>query len=155
MVDGTHCKLLQAQAAQRRDTLDRFTGLVVGRRGSGRDADRQPAAGQPPLTALFCGMDTDRAVPDAPVLEIDARGVFDVVCRNLLVANGGEVRGVARVVPADHYHQVERLSDELEYRVLPLLRRRADRVEGAEVLVDGGVAPAAAHALAHFGRNCE
>src|SRR6267143_208221 len=60
------------------------------------------------------------------------------------------MRGIARIVAADHDHQIERLGDQLEHGILPLLRRRADRVEGAEMLAEGLGAPAPRQALPHL-----
>src|SRR5438309_1987700 len=137
-------------AAQGRHPLDRLADLVVRRRRAGRNANLERAIRQPPLPSLFGGMRADRPIPDAAVRHIDAGRVLDVIRRDFLIANGRKVRGVARVVSADHHHQVERLGDQFEHRVLTFLRRRTDRVEGSEVFSRRGGAPAPPHAFAHF-----
>ena len=62
---------------------------------------------------------------------------------------------VARVVPADHDHEVEPLGDQLEHRVLPVLRRRANRVEAAEVVGQRRFPIASHHAAPQLGRDGE
>jgi hypothetical protein len=64
---------------------------------------------------------------------IDPARVLDVIRRHALVAQGGERDRVARVESADHDHRRERLLEQREDGVLPLLRGAADGVEGAEV----------------------
>src|SRR6266545_5369984 len=95
-------------------------------------------------------MHTHRTMADAPILHVDARRVLDVVGGDLLVADGREMGRVARVVAADHDHQIERLGDQLEHGILPFLRRRTDRVESTEMLAEGFGAPAPRHALSHL-----
>src|SRR3989442_6149967 len=89
-------------AAHGRYALDRLADLVVRSRRASRDADLERTIRQPPLAPRFGGMGAHRPIPDAAVLHIDAGRVLDVIRRDLLVANGREVRGVARVVSADH-----------------------------------------------------
>ena len=63
-----------------------------------------------------------------------------------LGADPRQVAGVAAVVAADHDHQVERvLVEQRDDGVLALLRRAADRVEGAEVRRQVGLAVAVRH----------
>src|SRR3989442_13325038 len=81
-------------AAQGGDALDGLPDLVIGGRRASRDANRQPAFRQPPLATLFGRMDAHRAMADAPILHIDARGILDMVGRDLLVADGREMRRV-------------------------------------------------------------
>ncbi len=93
---------------------------------------------------------------DGPGRGIDAARVLDVKGANAFgVDQGGQMAGVARVVPADHDHHIQGLVDQLEDRVLPFLRRRADRVEGAEMIGKGGASVAALHAFAELLRDGE
>src|SRR6185503_17972389 len=80
---------------------------------------------------------------------IDRRYRFDVVRRHVLGAQRCERDRVARVEAADHYHEIERLAQQLHYRVLTLLRGAADRVERAKV---GGswLAPRPGHGASHL-----
>src|SRR5882762_435385 len=137
-------------AAKGGDPLDGFPDFVIGGRCACRDTNRQSAFGQPPLVPLFGRMQAHRAMADAPILHIDARCILDMVRRDLLAADGREMRGVARVVAADHHHQIERLGDQLEHGILPFLRSRADRVERAEMFAESLGAPAPRHALPHL-----
>src|SRR6185437_15615139 len=86
---------------------------------------------------------------------IDARGVFDVIRRHTFVADRREVRGVARIVAADHDHQVDRVRDQLQHGVLTFLSCRTDGVEGAEVFGQGGLAVTLHHALRDLSGNRE
>ena len=82
-------------------------------------------------------------------------GVGHVERRHALVAERREGDRVARVVAADHEHHVERLEQQRVHRVLAVLRRAADRVEGAEVLGAIGVAPGPRHREPHGIRDRE
>src|SRR5438552_68301 len=144
----------QQGAARRRDALDRLTDLVVGRRGAGRHADRKRPPRQPRLATLL-DLRPHGPEADGPGRGIDAARVLDVEGGDFLLADSGQMRGVARVVAADHHHQVERAPDELEHRVLALLSGRADRVEVTEVLGEGGLAVALRHAAAQLGGDRE
>src|SRR5262245_57498830 len=100
-------------------------------------------------------MDAYGAKPDAPLIHVDAGRVLDVVRSDLFVADRGEMGRITRVVSADHDHEVERLGDQLEHGILPLLSRRADRIERAEVVGSGGIPPPPRHALPYFARDRE
>src|SRR5438270_2318139 len=78
-----------------------------------------------------------------------------MVGRDPLVADRREMGRVARVIAADHYHQIERLGDQLEHGILPFLGGRANRVEGTEMLAEGLGAPAPRHALPHLAGDRE
>src|SRR3989442_1539234 len=144
----------QRGAARRRDALDRLTDLVIGRRGPDLQANGEGPLGQPCLGKV---LDFRPSWPEAtrPSRGVDAARVLDVEGGDLLLADGGEVRGVARVVAADHHHQIGPAPDELEHRVLALLGGRADRVEVTEVLRQRGLAVALRHALAQLGGDRE
>src|SRR6267154_378800 len=105
--------LTQRGPAHRDDPLNRLADLVVRRRRPRRDADRQPAIRQPAFAPFLRGMNTDRAIADAPIVHGDTGSILDVVGRDLLMADRREVGRVARVVAADHDHQIERFRDEL------------------------------------------
>ncbi len=78
-----------------------------------------------------------RPMPDAG-RRFEAIDVGDVVRRHAIGADPGEVAGVAAVVAADHQHQIDRLGVEQgQHRVLTLLRRAADGVEGPVALRQG------------------
>src|SRR5882762_2447627 len=93
--------LTQRGPAHRDDPLNRLADLVVRRRRPRRDADRQPAIRQPAFAPLLRGMNTDRAIADAPIVHGDTGSILDVVGRDLLMADCREVGRVARVVAAD------------------------------------------------------
>src|SRR5436190_21199648 len=147
--------LAQRGPAHRNDPLNRLANLVIRGRRPRRDANRQPAIRQPAFAPLLGGMSTDRAIADAPIVYGDTGCILNVIGRDFLVADGREVGRVARVVAADHDHEIERLGDELEHGVLPLLGRRTDRVEGAEMLPEGLGTPASRHAFGDFRRDGE
>ena len=92
-----------------------------------------PSAGSQSVDRVFDVLDPGAAEVDGARLGIDAARVLDVVRRHALVAQRGEGDRVARVEAADDDHRVERLLEQLEHGVLPLLRRAADRVERAKV----------------------
>src|SRR5690349_336951 len=94
-------------------------------------------------------------IPDAVAVGIKARIILDVIGAHLLLADGREVGGVARVVSADHHHHVEWLRDELQYRVLAILRGRADGVERAEMLGHALLPVPLGHRLPQLGRDGE
>ncbi len=74
-------------------------------------------------------------MPDRTGGHVDRVAVLDVEGTNAaLPAEIREVVRVARVVAADHHHEVERRGQQLQHCVLPLLGGGADGVEGAEVL---------------------
>src|SRR5690349_9838487 len=145
---------LHGDPSRRRYALDGLTDLVVGRRGSRSNSHCHRSLREPACSALL-RLPAHGAEADGARLGIDARRVLDVVGRRLLVTDRREVRGVARVIPADHHHEVERLRDELQHRVLAILRCRADGVERPEVLRQRSVAVAFGHALSNLGRDRE
>src|SRR5258705_115802 len=60
------------------------------------------------------------------------------------------MRRITRIVATDHHHQIERLRDQVEHGILPLLRGGTDRVERPEMLADRFGPPTSRHALPHF-----
>ena len=65
--------------------------------------------------------------------------VLDEISRQLGLAHFREVRGVGGIVAADDDEQVHRLDQKFLKRVLPVLRRAADRVEEAEMFFNLGL----------------
>src|SRR5258708_29115997 len=128
----------QHQPARREDARDRLAGLVVrAARPRGEPDAPRSLRGQPVrlrlLDVLYAG---DSEMHGARV-RIDAARVLDVIRRHALGAERSERDGVARVEAADHDHRIERLLEQREHGILPLLRRAADGVERAEVSSGG------------------
>ena len=138
------CKLPR-EAGQRADAGDRLADLVVRRRGPGGDADDAPVAQPACRHRLFLG--ADRLVADRSGRGIHAVGVLDVIRAHALdCTSAARWQVLLELYPPDHDHHVERLLEQREHGVLPLLRRGADRVERAEVLGERRRAVAPLHA---------
>src|SRR5690349_15641679 len=147
-------QLLQRYSPGRRDALDSLADFVVRGRGARSDSHGHRSVGEPAFPALL-GFAAHGTEPDGTRLGIDAGRVLDVVGRRLLVTDRREVCGVARVVPADHHHEVERLGDEFQHRVLTILGGGADRVERPEMIRERGLAVTTRHAPPDLSRDRE
>src|ERR687893_1630791 len=120
------------------DAPDGEPYLGVGRRGSGGQTDPYRPVGEP---AFFLDLlarvewGAGGLVPDhAPVYAIAARDV--VAPRDPLLGDDRQVVRIRGVVSSDRDHHVQRMLQQLEERILPVLRRRADGVEELEVLFE-------------------
>jgi len=126
--------LTQLHPCDRADSYDGFPHLVVRGRGAGGDPDS--TRGTQPIVAAGLGLGADGLVANRSGGYVDGVGVLDVKSGDaMLMYQCGKVTGVAGVVPAYHDHQIERFLQQSQDRILPLLGRRADRVKGAEVLL--------------------
>ena len=67
-------------------------------------------------------------------LRIDAERILHVVRAHLLRAQRREREGIARVVAADHQHQIRCAAQQFIHRILPVLRGAADGVERTEMV---------------------
>mmetsp|Transcript_7824 Transcript_7824/g.13179 ORF Transcript_7824/g.13179 Transcript_7824/m.13179 type:complete len:564 (+) Transcript_7824:174-1865(+) len=129
----------QPELLEHHDPLEALLHHRVGRRGARGDADARGAVErQEVLRHLHLAVDgapLDRVVGPDALLDVDV-----VAAQPHLVRDLEQVRRVRRVPPAHHEHKVERrllgLLAHLLHRVLPHLRRVADRVEGGKVLLD-------------------
>jgi hypothetical protein len=95
------------------------------------------------------------AIVDLASRRVDARRIFDVIRRYVLRAQHRERNRVARVEAAHDDHGVERLVKQFEHRVLSVLCRRTDRVEGPEVGRGIILAEGRGHGLPHLGSDLE
>src|SRR6476620_5150552 len=146
--------LTQLHPCDRADPYDGFAHLVVRGRGAGGDADS--TRGTQPIIATGLRLGADRLVANRSGGYVDGVGVLDVKSGNaMLVYQCRKVTRVAGVVPAYHDHQVERLLKQGQDRVLPFLGGRADRVEGAEVLLQRVDSIAPGDTLLHLFRDGE
>ena len=79
-------------------------------------------------------------VMDDQFVRIHLGRVLDEISRQLGFAHFRQVRRVGGIVAADDQQQIQRFVQQFFQRVLPILRRAANRVEETEMLVDFGLA---------------
>ena len=119
--------------------------------GAGGDADGNFARWQP--IARFDFLVLVLIVMADQFVRLHLGGVFDEISRQLGFAHFREVRGVGRIIAADDQQQIQRFSKKFLQGVLPVLRRAANGVEKAEMLVDFGFADISA-IIAALKRRC-
>src|SRR6187397_2338691 len=145
---------LGAEAQALAHPRDGLADLVVRRRRAGGEPD---AGGSlEPLRRRLLVLAARWLMTHRARDGIDAVRVLDVEAAHpARLHQRGELAGVAGVVAAHDHHQVERLLEQRAHGVLPVLRRRADGVERAEVLRERLGSVAALHALAQLGGDRE
>src|SRR5688500_9887215 len=145
---------VERDAARREDTGDGLADAIVWRARPGGHSDTYRSALRKPVgNRVLMMVLAGATVVDLAGHRVDAGRILDVIRGNALGAQHRERDRVAGVEATDDYHRIERLVEQLEHRVLPVLRRRTDRVECPEV---GGcifLAERLGHGLSHFGGN--
>ena len=112
------------------DAFDRFSDLVVGRRGTCSNANASCISRQPSTRHNVF------TVPRRLVTDfVEAQHtccILNVVSRTELGCDLGKIGRIAAVVPTDNDDQIWFLLPKREDRVLPVLRGAANGVEGVK-----------------------